>query len=385
MRDNELLLEFDNGARLISHPNRAPRGKARMNWYGDEFAHVQGDRDIYKGALPIASKGGRIRLGSSPLGASGLFWEIYTETLRKYPGYRRKRTPWWEVQAFCRNVAEAIKLAPAMPTAHRVEVFGRESIQAIFANVALEDFQQEYEAAFVDESTAWISWDEIRANQDERLGCVQARAKGGELSAVLDAVDTFMALVRAGQIEPSYGCGVDVGRTRNTTEVFLVGQATADLKPLRLMLSLDNCDFDAQEAAIRRVLEAAPVVKCYVDNGGIGRNLCETLERDFPHLVEAAVFTQQTKALWATDAKMLAQQRKVPLPVDRDLAYQIHSIKKLVTASKNVVFDTERNEKHHADMFWAWALALNAAQTTHAPYEPQRPRGKRISRLALGR
>ena len=119
------------------------------------------------------------------------------------------------------------------------------------------------------------------------------------------------------------------------------------------MLSLDACDFDAQALVISQLLQAAPIVKCYVDNGGIGRNLCESLEKGFPHLVEAAVFTQQTKALWATDAKMFAQQRKCPLPVDRDLAYQIHSIKKLVTASKNVVFDTERNEKHHADMFWA--------------------------------
>jgi len=57
---------------------------------------------------------------------------------------------------------------------------------------------------------------------------------------------------------------------------------------------------------------------------------------------------------------MLIQQHKTPLPVDREIAYQIHSIKKLITPSKNVVFDTERNEKHHADKFWAWALAVSA-------------------------
>ncbi len=60
---------------------------------------------------------------------------------------------------------------------------------------------------------------------------------------------------------------------------------------------------------------------------------------------------------------MLMQKRKVPLPIDRDMAYQIHSIKRLVTPSKNLVFDTERNEKHHADKFWALALALNAAKS----------------------
>ena len=48
------------------------------------------------------------------------------------------------------------------------------------------------------------------------------------------------------------------------------------------------------------------------------------------------------------------------LPLDRDLAYQIHSIRRLKTASgtKNK-YDTEGNEKHHADKFWALALANN--------------------------
>ena len=47
--------------------------------------------------------------------------------------------------------------------------------------------------------------------------------------------------------------------------------------------------------------------------------------------------------------------------MDRNLAYQLHSIKKPVTEAKNNRFDTERNEKHHADKFWAWALAVWAS------------------------
>ena len=33
----------------------------------------------------------------------------------------------------------------------------------------------------------------------------------------------------------------------------------------------------------------------------------------------------------------------------------------MVTAAKNVVFDTAANEKHHADKFWSLALAVWAA------------------------
>jgi hypothetical protein len=42
-----------------------------------------------------------------------------------------------------------------------------------------------------------------------------------------------------------------------------------------------------------------------------------------------------------------------------------------VTGSKNLVFDTERNEKHHADKFWAWALALATARVVAMPAASQ--------------
>lgn len=100
-----------------------------------------------------------------------------------------------------------------------------------------------------------------------------------------------------------------------------------------------------------------------IDQNGIGRNLAENAAKRFPAKVAPENFTNETKRMWATDAKMLIQQNRTPLPVDKDLAYQIHSIKRMVTSSNNLVFDTDRNEKHHADKFWAWALALAGAMT----------------------
>ena len=60
---------------------------------------------------------------------------------------------------------------------------------------------------------------------------------------------------------------------------------------------------------------------------------------------------------------MRAQRGEVPIPLDRDLAYQIHSIRRRVTQAKNSQYDTEGNEKHHADMFWAWALGIWAGKS----------------------
>jgi phage FluMu gp28-like protein len=76
-------------------------------------------------------------------------------------------------------------------------------------------------------------------------------------------------------------------------------------------------------------------------------------------------FTNATKELWSVEALLQFQKTNVPIPNNRDLAYQIHSIKKTITAAKNNVFDTDKNAKHHADKFWALALALCANGYIH--------------------
>ena len=102
--------------------------------------------------LPIISKGGRLRIGSSPFGAAGQFWEIANQAIRPYPGYTRAVAPWWSCYAFCTDPPAARRDAPQMDTAARVARFGNHRIAAIFENLDIDDFRQEYEAAFVDES-----------------------------------------------------------------------------------------------------------------------------------------------------------------------------------------------------------------------------------------
>jgi phage FluMu gp28-like protein len=357
VRESLSQLEFDNGARLISHPGKAPRGKPRFNVVLDEFAHAMHDRAIYTGSVPVLSKGGRMRIGSSPFGAMGTFWEIYSQTINPYPMYRRKRTPWWEVQAFCTNVKEALRLAPGLTTDQRVEMFGTDRIKAIRGGLALEDFQQEYEAAFVDESASWITFEEIKSNQVTDLLCLLVEGK----EQAQAGIDQLASLIRQGRVEPVLAAGVDIGRTRNATEIFFVGITTVGSYPLRLTITLQGCPFDDQLGAMAYALKSLPLTGMLIDRNGIGRNLAENLETLFPGKAFGVDFTGPNKTLWATDAKMLVQQRRVPLPVDREIAYQIHSIKRKVTAAKNLVFDTEGNEKHHADKFWAWTLACIAA------------------------
>lgn len=366
LTNNRTELEFDTGARLISLPATAPRGKASMNVYLDEFAHVRDDVVIYTAALPMISKGNRrLRVASSPMGGSGRFWEIATESLRKYPGYNRKVTPWWEASAFCTNVKEARRFAPRMTTAERVKKYGNDRIQTIFDNMPDEDAQQEYECAFVDEAAAWITWEEIKALQAMHSGqCLIVEG----VDRAKEAIDELGRLIAAGVVEGVLAAGVDIGRTRNTTEIYIGGCTTLESYPLRLAITLDNCEFDDQFEVLQTAVSRLPIKKMLIDKGGIGYQLAENMAKKFPVKVEGADFTNKTKELWATNVKMLAQQRRAPIPSDRDMSYQIHSIKRAITPSKNFIFDTDRNEKHHADKFWAWALMLTASAAPAADW-----------------
>ncbi|RJR09983.1 hypothetical protein C4588_04140 [Candidatus Parcubacteria bacterium] len=359
IRNSVLHLELSNGARLISHASRPPRGKARMNVVLDEFAHVMQDREIYTAALPIISKGGLLRMASSPLGASGVFWEVFEEKLHRYPGYIRKSTPWWEIYAFCVDPVRACRIAPILPTNERVEHFGNERIKAIYANMLEEDFQQEYECTFVDETTAWIAWETIQSNQAIFDNAHMIWMRATSVDQALALIPQILAEIEKGQIEPVLMGGIDVGRKHDLTEFIAIGKATTGQLPLRLMVSLDNVRYDDQENCFQQLIGRLPFAQVLIDQNGIGAQLAENLTKT--GRVQGVDFTNATKQLWAVEARLQAERGNTPIPSDRDLAYQIHSIKKQITAAKNNTFDTERNEKHHADKFWAWALAIWAA------------------------
>ncbi|MBU1748716.1 MAG: hypothetical protein KKA73_13595, partial [Chloroflexi bacterium] len=234
VQQSQTSLEFENGSRLISHPCRPPRGKPRARIYLDEMAHYKAglDREVYRAALPATVKGdGYIRIGSSPLGASGLFWEIATEALRAYPGYasHRRRVPWWHIRALCRDVRTARELAPGLATEDRVRAFGTVALVEIFENMFLEDFQQEYECSWVDEVTAWISWEVIKANQDPGLLWWHARGVD-EARQLLPLIQQAIAERR---IEPVLAGGLDVGRKRDLTEFVALGRGTSGQLPVR--------------------------------------------------------------------------------------------------------------------------------------------------------
>ena len=326
-----------NVSRIISNPNRAPRGK-HGDVALDELAHYGADREVYRGstALILRSRG-QLTGCSTPLGRRGIFYEIATEAVRPYPHHTRQDVPWWHCRFFCRDVQAAIREAPEMPTEERVRRFGKDAIAEQFDSLALEDFQQELECDFVDESYAFFPYDLL-------LPCTHDSVVVAE-----DASD-----IRS--VKGRLVAGFDVGRTRDASELAVFEHRPDGLHCVMLK-SFIKSPFAAQESELRRLLNKLPIARLSIDNSGIGMNLAENLAREFPQVVPET-FTNVRKEQWAIDFKILLQRREVALPKDRKLVSQIHSIKRHVLPSGKVSFDAERSTKNgHADKFWAVALA----------------------------
>jgi phage FluMu gp28-like protein len=336
----ELVFESNSSSkkisRIISVPAKAPRGK-KGDVILDELAHIMNDRELYSGSTALILRShGQITGCSTPLGRRGIFWEIATEELRKYPHHTRQEVPWWLSRFFCRHVPSAAVEAPDMTTEERVARFGTQSIIQQLDSLPIEDFQQEFECSFVDESYSFYPYDLV-------LPCTSA-----DLSLFDDFTDFPFP---DGRIV----AGFDVGRTRDRSEL-AVFEENNNRFTCRMIRSYNQVPFSEQETDLRRLLDKLPVARLSIDKSGIGMNLAENLSRDYPQVAPEA-FSNESKERWATDFKILLQRRDVILPRDREMVGQIHSIKRRVLPSGKVSFDAERTSRGHADRFWAIALA----------------------------
>jgi len=341
--DSKTELAFESNAagrrvsRILSVPSKPPRGK-KGDIILDELAHYVNDREVYTGSTALILRShGQLTGASTPLGRRGIFWEIASEELRKYPHHTRDDVPWWRCRFFCNDVRAAEREAPTLPTEERVRRFGRPGIVEQLDSLPLEDFQQEFEALFVDESYSFYPYELI-------LPCT---------------TDDLPLAEDFGDIPYPDGrllAGFDVGRTHDRSELALFEERGTQLT-CRLLRTYNQVPFAEQEGDLRRLLETLPVARLSIDRSGIGMNLAENLARDYPQVVPES-FTNETKERWATDFKIALQHRNVVLPRDRELVGQVHSIKKRVLPSGKLSFDAERTSRAgHADRFWAIALA----------------------------
>ncbi len=368
------MLEFEDvgsktTSRLISLPCRPPRGK-NGDVCLDEFAIYlpRLSKEIYTAASFCTLRRGCIEVGSTPLGTIGKFYEICTDR-ENYPNFDRYFIPWWYAKVMCKDVRGAVQFAKEMETAERVERFGTDRLISLFKNSTLEDFQQECECVFIDSSASYISLELIYANTPGR--------REEDIPANIEKDEDYFAAKRDVEIHcfkdadelilnyspEKYGSplfmGLDIGRTSDATVFYIIGVINGKKRSV-LRHEMRNADFDEQTAVLDKLMENLPIYRCCIDDGGIGRNLAENAHKRYGERAELYHFDLQSKEILAMGVRTGLERREYEIDNDRDFHAQIHSIKRTPSSGGSFRYDAERNEKGHADSFWAWALASYA-------------------------
>jgi hypothetical protein len=205
--------------------------------------------------------------------------------------------------------------------------------------------------------------------------CEQYKISGGGgdiLKRAREYIDRFYLMMDAKSFGRVLIGGMDIGRKRNSSEISIFEQidlGTHNVHIERFSLELDNVKFREQKSILKYVLKNLPIKHFRIDCTGVGADISEEFEDEFPQVVEGVIFNPENKAEMAKNFRFRLEDKAIAIYADNDSIRQIHSIKKTVTEASHVKYGTEKHVKeHHGDKFWAKALASSAGD----PYDRSR-------------
>lgn len=357
--DSELELSFHlppNVSELISQPASAAVRGGKKDIYFDEFAHVRDAKKLYNAALPAITRGaGRITVISTPLGQSGMFFDIMTRE-DDYPEYSRHSIPWWECAIMCATAEhqeEAMATWAERDTRTRVELWGSDKIKMIFRSFGtdVQGFSTEYEATFVDELSSYYPWGLIVDQVDD-----DAFKDWGQGSRIP---------VAYAEPEGNISIGVDLAKERDEsvfTVVETIGEGDeATYYPRYIYATQDS--YEKQWETLEKLISRVKARRVTIDQTGVGNVFIEKARASkFSGVIEGVVFTNKNKEEWATRFKGDLQLGNVHLPRHSALMRQIHNIQRIKTEAGFYKF----TGKPRDDYFWSLCLALYGEGRTPA-------------------
>lgn len=346
-----------NTSVIVSQPASAAVRGGRKDIYFDEFAHIRDAAKLYQAALPAITRGdSRLTIISTPLGQSGLFYDICVDE-ENYPEYSRHSVPWWESSAMVDEKwidpvtgwvrEDVFALAPQMGTEERVHKFGSPKLIVLYRNVGdKQAFMTEYEAVFVDESTAYYPWDLIVQNVDPEQPVWREVPKGWEPKGRVSI-------------------GVDLAKERDETVFTVVEHVTVSddeehesTHRFVRYVKATQANYDEQMRDLMTLAKRVKASRVSIDQTGVGQVFVEEAKRVGHKQVpgcrfEGIVFTGEVKERWATRFKGDLQLNNVSIPDHALLKRQIHGIERTKTETNFYRFKGPRD-----DYFWSLMLGL---------------------------
>jgi phage FluMu gp28-like protein len=197
---------------------------------------------------------------------------------------------------------------------------------------------QEYELKWLDEASAWLSFELIDGVEHDAAGLPEHYAGG-----------------------PCY-VGVDIA-ARNDLFVIWVVEQVGDVLWTREIITRRRASFAEQDALLDDVFTRYRVLRCCMDQTGMGEKPVEDAQRRHgTSRVEGVLFTGPNKLTLATLGKEAFDDKTIRIPLgDPALRSDLHKLTKVTSPTGAPRFVAEADANGHADRVWACFLALNAA------------------------
>jgi phage FluMu gp28-like protein len=303
----------------------------------DEFAMHRDDAEIWSAIYPVAMRGkGEIDICSTPKGRKNMFYR-----LRGNPVFTQSTV----------TIEDAIADGLDVDTALLRE------------GMADDDaYEQEFMCQFLDEATAFLTFEQIAACEDLQLDKTWDGAKA------FDCIGEDLYV------------GVDVGRHRDLTVIWVWGKPKGSSTLLtRGVIELSKTQFRFQEETINSLMCLPNCKRLCIDATGMGEQMAEELaERWGADRAEPVKFTMESKNEMACALRVKVEDCTARIPADADIRNDWHSIEKIVMPGGSIRYRAERGHggtEGHADRFWAAALGVRAASLQSVPFEYQ-PAGR---------
>jgi phage FluMu gp28-like protein len=297
---------------IPANPDTARGYSANMLF--DEFAFHKDSRKIWAAAFPIITRGYKARVISTPNGKGNMFYTLATAENKQWQRYQM-------------DIYQAIAEGAPLNAAEL-----REGLMDDDA------WHQEYELKWLDEASAWLPYDLIATVENDHAG-LPAHYQGGACFV-----------------------GVDIGLRRDLFVIWVLEQV-GDVLWTREIVALKRASFAEQDAALARVFFTYNVMRCCIDQTGMGEKPVEDAKRNHGSMrVEGILFTSNNKLTLATEGKQAFEDRRIRIPEgDQAIRADLHKLKRETTLSGNARFVADSDSEGHADRAWACFLAVHAA------------------------
>jgi len=318
-----LEVRFPSGSRITALPANPDTARGySANVFLDEFAFHKDSRAIWTALFPIISKPGlKLRITSTPNGKANKFYELWTG----------QDAAWSRHQV---DIHQAVS-----------EGLIRD-VPALRAALGDEDsWRQEFELQFLDEGSAWLSYDVIVACEDPEAG--RPELYGGGACTI----------------------GNDIAR-RGDLWVAWVWERVGDVLWTREIVEMRNASFAAQDAEIARLMAHYQVERLIMDQTGMGEKPVEDAKSRYGYIVEGVILAGNARLNIATRAKQNFEDRKVRIPAANPaLRADLHKLKRVLgdTGAPRLVAD--RDAEGHADRTWAAFLGIGGESAEPAIIE----------------